>query len=71
MREYFNLKDFLKNGIRGQTSFTSSVGILLQINARLKEIEVLGEVDRKIERVIKQAEDFREKIKGLHKRGVF
>ena len=39
---YFNLKEALKNGERGQTPFTPAVGTLLQINARLKEIEQNG-----------------------------
>lgn len=62
---YFNLKSMLKDQERGQTSFTPAVGILLQINARLKEIERLGGVDKEVERVALQAKDFREKIKGL------
>ena len=41
---YFDLKNALKNGERGQTPFTPAVGILLQINARLKEIEQEGGV---------------------------
>ena len=36
---YLNLKSALKNGERGQTPFTPAVGILRQVNARLKEIE--------------------------------
>ena len=36
----FDLKDALKNGERGQTPFTCAVGILRQINMRLKEIEI-------------------------------
>ena len=39
---YFDLKDALKNGERGQTPFTPAVGTLLQIHARLKEIERNG-----------------------------
>ena len=42
---YLDLKDALKNGERGQTPFTPAVGILLQINARLKDIENNGGVD--------------------------
>ncbi len=42
---YFDLKDALKNGERGQTPFTPAVGTLLQINARLKEIERNGGVE--------------------------
>ena len=62
---YFNLADILKNMERGQTPFTPAVGILRQINTRLKEIESAGGADAEIERVASQAEDFREKIKGL------
>ena len=39
---YLDLKSALKNGERGQTPFTPAVGILLQINARLKQIEKEG-----------------------------
>lgn len=62
---YFNLKDALKNQERGQTPFTPAVGILLQINERLKEIDRMGGVDAEIARVAAQAEDFRNKIKEL------
>ncbi|MFR3273673.1 MAG: aminotransferase class V-fold PLP-dependent enzyme [Slackia sp.] len=37
---YFDLKDALKNGERGQTPFTPAVGILLQINERLRHDEM-------------------------------
>ena len=62
---YFNLNDVLKNMERGQTPFTPAVGILRQINTRLKEIEAAGGAEAEISRVRAQAEDFREKIKGL------
>lgn len=62
---YFNLKDALKNQERGQTPFTPAVGILLQINERLKEIEKNGGADAEIARVEAQALDFRNKIKDL------
>lgn len=62
---YFNLADVLKNMERGQTPFTPAVGILRQINTRLKEIEAAGGADVEIARVAAQAEDFREKIKEL------
>lgn len=62
---YFDLKDALKNQERGQTPFTPAVGILIQINARLKEIEKRGGVDKEIDRVAAQAADFREKIKDM------
>ncbi len=62
---YFNLADVLKNMERGQTPFTPAVGILRQINARLKEIEAAGGADAEITRVAAQAQDFRDKIKDL------
>ena len=62
---YFNLADALKNMERGQTPFTPAVGILRQINTRLKEIEAAGGADTEIARVAAQAEDFRNKIKEL------
>lgn len=62
---YFNLAEMLKNMERGQTPFTPAVGILLQINARLKEIEKVGGADSEIARVAAQAADFRSKITDL------
>lgn len=62
---YFDLKDALKNQERGQTPFTPAVGILLQINERLKEIERMGGADAEVARVAAQADDFRRKIKDL------
>lgn len=62
---YLDLKNALSNGERGQTPFTPAVGILLQINARLREIEKSGGVEAEQKRIQKQAEDFRNKIKGL------
>lgn len=62
---YLNLKNALINQERGQTPFTPAVGILLQINARLKEIEWNGGADAEIERIAAQAQDFREKIREL------
>lgn len=62
---YFDLKDALKNQERGQTPFTPAVGILLQINARLKDIKANGGADAEVARVAAQAADFREKIQEL------
>lgn len=62
---YFDLKDALKNQERGQTPFTPAVGILLQINERLKEIKKHGGADAEVARVASQATDFRAKIKDL------
>lgn len=62
---YLNLKSALKDGERGQTPFTPAVSILIQINARLKQIEAAGGMQAEYKRIKEQAEDFREKIKGL------
>ena len=62
---YFNLTDNLKNMERGQTPFTPAVGILRQINTRLKEIESSGGVKFEISRVKSLAYDFRDKIVNL------
>lgn len=62
---YFDLKDALKNGERGQTPFTPAVGILRQINVRLKEIDAEGGVTEENKKIAELAADFREKIKGL------
>jgi len=62
---YLDLKDALKNGERGQTPFTPAVGILLQINARLKDIENNGGVDYETNKISNIANDFRNKIKDL------
>lgn len=60
---YFDLNDAIVNMERGQTPFTPAVGILLQINARLHEIENHGGADAEIQRVAAQAQDFRDKAK--------
>lgn len=62
---YFNLADALRNMERGQTPFTPAVGILRQINTRLKEIDLSGGADAEIARVADQAKDFRKKIQSL------
>ena len=62
---YFDLANALKNMERGQTPFTPAVGILRQINTRLREIETAGGTDVEIARVAAQAKDFRKKISEL------
>ena len=62
---YFNLKDALANQTRGQTPFTPAVGTLLQINARLKEIDAAGGVVVEVKRARELAEYFRSRIKDL------
>jgi aspartate aminotransferase-like enzyme len=62
---YFNFKDYLKNGERGQTPFTPPVTIILQLEARLEQIKRRGGVSACIEKTKKIANYFREKIKNL------
>lgn len=62
---YLDLKSALKNGERGQTPFTPAVGILRQINARLRGIKENGGAEAEIENIRRQAEDFRSKIGNL------
>ncbi len=63
--QYLDLQIALKNMERGQTPWTPAVGILLQINARLKEIEAQGGVDSEIAPIGGLAHYFREGIKDL------
>lgn len=63
--QYFDLKLALKNGERGQTPWTPAVGILRQINMRLKEIDANGGVEGEIARTAALANYFREQIKDL------
>jgi len=62
---YFDLKDALKNMERGQTPFTPAVGILLQINQRLKEIDAAGGAKAERDKIASLAEHFRAGIKDL------
>lgn len=60
--QYLDLKLALKNMERGQTPWTPAVGILRQINARLKEIDAQGGVETEIARTAGLAEYFRRKL---------
>lgn len=77
---YFDLKEYLKDGLRGQTPFTPAVSILIQLHERLSAIAAQGsdtvpEEDAgpdigqglylEQEKIRAQAEDFRNKIKEL------
>lgn len=62
---YFNLADALKNMERGQTPFTPAVGTLLQINARLKEIDLIGGAEEENKKTAALAQHFRNGIKDL------
>ena len=61
---YFDLREYLKDGLRGQTPFTPAVSVLLQLNRRLRDIEERG-LEAEQARIRSQAEDFRKKISQL------
>lgn len=60
--QYLDLKLALKNMERGQTPWTPAVGILRQINVRLKEIDANGGAETEIARCAGLARYFRERI---------
>lgn len=64
--QYFDLKLALKNMERGQTPWTPAVGILRQINVRLKEIEAMGGAEAEIARCADLAKYFRDKLEEYH-----
>lgn len=59
---YLSFALALSNGERGQTPFTPAVGTLLQINARLRQIDEKGGIEAETARVAALAAYFREKI---------
>ena len=61
--QYLDLKLALKNQDRGQTPWTPAVGVLRQINVRLKEIDANGGAEAEIKRTAHLAEYFRGKLK--------
>lgn len=61
--QYLDFKLALKNQERGQTPWTPAVGVLRQINVRLKEIDAAGGDKAEIERTARLANYFRNKIK--------
>lgn len=62
---YLDLRGALKNQERGQTPFTPAVGTLLQIHARLKEIDASGGVDSATVKIAALARHFRAQLTGL------
>ena len=61
---YFDLMDYLKNGERGQTPFTPAVGILIQLNKRLRMINEEG-IENEIRKINEIANNFRASIQDL------
>ncbi len=62
---YFNFKNYLQNGERGQTPYTPAVTIMLQLEARLAQIKREGGVEASIQKAKEIATYFRESIKDL------
>ena len=62
---YFNFKNYLKNGERGQSPYTPAVTIMLQLEARLKQIKKRGGIAQSIANAKEIANYFRESIKVL------
>ncbi|MGN0046685.1 MAG: pyridoxal-phosphate-dependent aminotransferase family protein [Eggerthellaceae bacterium] len=62
---YLDFGLLLENGLRGQTPFTPAVSVLLQINARLRELKERGGAVAEQERCAALAEDFRTRIAHL------
>jgi aspartate aminotransferase-like enzyme len=60
--QYLDLKLALKNMERGQTPWTPAVGILRQINVRLKEIDANGGAEAEIARCAGLAKYFRDRL---------
>lgn len=61
---YFAFARYLTEGLRGQTPFTPAVGILGQLEARLKRILARG-VDRVVSETAALAADFRSRVNGM------
>lgn len=61
---YFNLNTYFEDMERGQTPYTTAVGITLQMDARLTGVLKQG-IDKEINRVRKLAKDFRIKLDTL------
>ena len=62
---YFNFKDYLTNGERGQTPYTPAVTIMLQLEARLNQIKKRGGIAQSIAHAKEIANYFRKNIKAL------
>lgn len=61
---YFDLKEALKNGERGQTPFTPAVSILLQVHERLASLIEKG-IEKEREQISGYADMFRQGIADL------
>ena len=62
---YFNFRNYLKDGERGQTPYTPAVTIILQLQARLQQIKKEGGITSSILKSNEIAKYFREQIQNL------
>jgi len=62
---YFNFKNYLSDGVRGQTPYTPCVTIILQLEAKLKQIIKDGGIEVSIQKAKELASYFRKQIKDL------
>jgi len=62
---YFNFKNYLKDGLRGQTPYTPCVTIILQLEARLAQIKKDGGIKSSIKKAKELAQYFRAEIQNL------
>lgn len=62
---YFDLKDYLKNGERGQTPFTPAVATLIMLNEKLKRMEKEGGIAHQNQIIAEKAAYFRSKLSDL------
>lgn len=61
---YFDFKDHLKNGERGQTPFTPAVRVIIELEDMVKRLEAKG-IENIINEVAEIAQDFRTKVKAI------
>ena len=62
---YFDFKDYLRNGERGQTPFTPAVSVLLQLNEKLRRIDQAGGIKAANKKIADLVHYFRSRIKRL------
>ena len=62
---YFNFKNYLKDGERGQTPYTPAVTIILQLLARLEQIQKEGGLESSIKKAKELADFFRKRVSRL------
>lgn len=62
---YFNLVSYIENGIRGQSPWTPSVGIMFELRKRVDEIVLNGGIESFVQRSNDLAKYFREGVREL------